>query len=282
MTSDRACHWSQKCSLVIFNMLACIIGYVVGLEAVFVASVWVMGSLCVVDDYHNGIPCEFNLYEKGSCFISDHLRMNRVWEKYLHNVFDRYVGSDSVVIEGGCHVGSHTLKLAYLSRHVHAFEPLPSSFSLLSKNKEINQMDNITLHKKALSDVQGVARYGWSTPSNPGASGLADNPMGLPSWSGECSEEVEVEVTTIDALKLDKLDFIKLDIEGYEPLAIQGGMATIASFMPIITMEIWSDHFGNLDINHPKTIFKNLLDLGYVYGQIGSSPDFLFVPSSRL
>ncbi|KZR67516.1 MULTISPECIES: FkbM family methyltransferase [Prochlorococcus] len=241
-----------------------------------------MTQVCTVDNFHNGCPCRFHLYSEGCCIISDKLRGNVVWEKYLHNVFERFIDKDSVVIEGGCHVGSHTLKLAFLAQHVHAFEPLPSSFSLLSKNAEINGFQNITLHQKALSNVSSIAHYGWSTAQNPGASGLANNPMGLPEWHDPNAKKIEVETTTIDSLGLKRLDFIKLDIEGYEPLAIKGGLTAIAEFQPVITMEVWSDHAGTLDINHPKKIFAELLDLGYLYGQIGSTPDFLFIHKSRI
>ena len=236
----------------------------------------------IVENFHGNNSCLFYLYDEEKCVISDVLRKNTVWEKYLHNVFEQYITADSVVLEGGCHVGSHTMKLASLAGFVHAFEPLPSSYELLSKNIFENKFGNVCLHKFALSDRISTSRYGWSADGNPGASGLDSNPMGLPGWCQKPVEEIVVETTTIDELGLEKLDFIKLDIEGYEPLAIKGGLKTISKCMPVITMEVWSDHSGSLDLNRPREVFPDLFDMGYRYGQIGNSPDFIFIHESQL
>ncbi len=236
----------------------------------------------VVENFHKNNSCAFYLYDKGKCVISDVLRKNAIWEKYLHDVFEQYIGCNSVVLEGGCHVGSHTMKLASLAGFVHAFEPLPSSYELLSKNIVENKFENICLHKYALSDCVSTSRYGWSADGNPGASGLDCNPMGLPDWCKKPVDEIVVETTMIDELALEKLDFIKLDIEGYEPLAIKGGLKTISRCLPVITMEVWSDHSGGLDLNRPREVFPDLFEMGYRYGRIGASPDFIFIHKSKL
>ena len=82
-----------------------------------------------VENYHNGEPAFFKTYEPGTCPISDTLRSGVVWEEHLHNIFEKYVTKDSVVVEGGCHIGSHTVKLAQMAKTVHAFAPLPDSFN---------------------------------------------------------------------------------------------------------------------------------------------------------
>ena len=50
----------------------------------------------------------------------------------------------------------------------------------------------------------------------------------------------------------------------------------------VITMEAWSDHSGSLDLNRPREVFPDLFDMGYRYGQIGNSPDFIFIHESQL
>jgi hypothetical protein len=40
----------------------------------------------------------------------------------MHNIFEKYISKDDVIIEGGCHIGTHTLKLAMLGKKVLAFE----------------------------------------------------------------------------------------------------------------------------------------------------------------
>ena len=93
----------------------------------------------------------------------------------------------------------------------------------------------------------------------------------------KCKEQIEVSLITIDSLNLDKLDFIKIDVEGYEPKVIQGAMNTIIKFKPIIVIEIWKDHFGGVDFNYSKNLFQSLLTVGYEIHHIWG-PDFLFIP----
>ena len=160
---------------------------------------------------------------------------------------------------------------------MYAFEPLPCSNQLLDYNLRTNQIKNTILSINGLSDKPGNTTYGWSMDGNPGASGLNNNPMGIPEHS--VSTDIDVMLITIDSLHLEKLDFIKLDVEGYEPLVIEGGMETIAKYKPIITLESWSSHKGEISMEDTKLRFKMLLDMGYTLTNI-SGPDYLFLPET--
>jgi FkbM family methyltransferase len=195
----------------------------------------------------------------------------------MHYIFTQYINKDSIVLEGGCHIGSHTLKLAMLSKHVYGFEPMPKSYELLEKNIKINNLYNVTLYKKGLADTTSTVTFEWIPNDNPGGAGLSHNPMGKPEWIEPTEDTRDVELTTIDLLNLDKLDFIKLDVEGYEELVIKGGIQTIKKFKPIIALEAWCNHTGGVDINYTKNIFSNLLNIGYTLEHI-EGPDFLFKP----
>lgn len=236
---------------------------------------YIMSEPEQVDNFHNGKPAFFYVYE--NCFISNQLKKNLIWEKHLHDVFNEYITPNSIVIEGGCHIGSHTIKLGMLAKQVYAFEPMTSSYNLLEKNININKLKNVTIFKKGLSNNCNSAYFEWIPKDNPGGSGLCNNPMGKPAWIKEEENLTEVELITIDSLNLDRLDFIKLDIEGYEKLAISGGMKTIRKYKPVITLEVWSNHNGGIDINFTKNNFKELIDIGYDVIRI-RGPDFLFIP----
>ena len=218
---------------------------------------------------------QFDYYILEDCQISKSIKENAVWEPHLHAVFEKFVNKDSVVIECGCHIGTHTLLLASLSRKLYGFEPMPKTYEVLCKNIAINKIDNAILYKKGVANKEGKTKYSWIPNNNPGGSGLDNNPMGVPCGIACTNEHIEVELTTIDSLQLDKLDFMKIDVEGYEPLVIEGGMHTIQRCKPTIVMEIWKDHHCAVDVNYPKELFKNLLDIGYTVEHI-SGPDFLF------
>jgi FkbM family methyltransferase len=229
-----------------------------------------------VKNFHQNEDASFYVYKK--CIISDAVRRNEIWETYMHNVFEKYITKDSVVIDGGCHIGTHSVKLSKLAKKVYCFEPLPPSNELLKKNLQLNNCDNVEVFDCGLSDTFETANFGWIQVNNPGASFLDKNPMGLPDNSHNLDQNSEVNLITIDSLNLDQLDFIKLDVEGYEPKAINGGLNTIKKLKPIIIVECWANHSGGVDQAHTEKIFEVLFDIGYRMERV-SHCDWLFIPA---
>ena len=228
-----------------------------------------------VTNFHNNKTFLFAAYD--NCIISNVIKKGNKWEPFMHTIFEKYITQDSIVLEGGCHIGTHTLKIASLCKHVHAFEPLPSSNKLLKYNLITNNINNVTVYSEGLSDNVGQTEYEWIAKHNPGCAGLKNNPMGKIN-NCHINNVIKVNLTTIDNLEVEKLDFIKLDVEGYESLVINGALNTIKKYKPIITLECWSSHKGTYCIEYTKNLFNNLLNLGYEIVQINKGPDFLFLP----
>ena len=235
-----------------------------------------MSEIYKLDNYHDNSPAYF--YGLTNCYISNIIKRNEIWEPHLHRVFEKYVNKDSVVIECGCHIGTHTIKLAKMCNKIYGFEPMPDTNKILNQNIKLNNINNAFISRLGVSSEPGKTKFLWSQDGNPGASGLDNNPIGKPAWLESCKETIEVFLTTIDILRLDKLDFMKIDVEGYEQLVIQGAMTTINKCKPVMVIEVWSNHNGGVDINYTKNMFKHLLDIGYRIEHIGG-PDFLFLPS---
>ena len=231
-----------------------------------------------VDNYHNTRSINFFTYPRDKCIISNETSLNRIWESHMHQIFEKYITKQCVVLEGGCHIGTHTVKLALLGMRVLAFEPLIESNNILRKNIKLNNLHNITVYNDGLSNKPDVAFFQWIGHNNPGASGLSNNPMGTPSYSKKTDKQIPVNLITIDSLCLDNLNFIKLDVEGYEINVIEGGINTIKKYKPIITLEVYENFNGKFSIEHTKTTFKILLDIGYTVHHI-AGPDFLFLPT---
>lgn len=220
----------------------------------------------------------FKFYILDNCMISNYIKNNQIWENHMQDIFKKYVNKDSIVIECGCHIGTHTLPLASLCKKLYGFEPMPDTYNILNQNIKLNNVNNCIIYKKGVADKEGVTQYCWIPENNPGGSGLNNNPMGKPNWIPYTNKNIEVELTTIDLLELDNLDLIKIDVEGYETLVINGAINTIKKCRPVIIMEVWKTHNGDFDINYTKTLFKNILELGYNVSQL-SGPDFLFLPN---
>jgi FkbM family methyltransferase len=234
-----------------------------------------------ITNFHEKESGFFYLYRHD--FIGLEIKQNKVWEPHLHRIFEKYITKDSVVLEGGCHIGAHSVKLSKLSNKVYCFEPLKESNKILRKNLIRNNCLNTIVFDEALSDAQNITKFAWMPFYNLGGSGLDDNPMGIPHGENiatNLDESYPVKTVSIDFFNFNKLDFIKLDIEGYETKAINGAIETIKRLNPIIVLECWSNHFGQTDPNHTKEQFKILLDLGYSVEQVGIS-DWLFLPRNK-
>ena len=220
----------------------------------------------------------FHYYTLDNCIISTDLKHNKPWEPYMNVIFERYIHKDSVVIECGCHIGVHTVKMASLCKTIYGFEPMPDTYHVLAKNIRLNGIQNAVLYKKGVADKSGMTKYAWSIAGNPGGSGLANNPMGVPSWCPPMDKTIDVELMTIDSMNLDRLDFMKLDVEGYEPLVIKGAINTITKYKPVIVMEIWKSHYTTeIDLQYATELFKDLLDIGYAVKYVAGA-DFIFLP----
>ena len=59
------------------------------------------------------------------------------------------------------------------------------------------------------------------------------------------SEEV-VQTKTIDSFDFPKMDFIKIDVEGWEEQVILGGLETIKKYNPKIYIEIWRKNYDSI------------------------------------
>ncbi len=144
-------------------------------------------------------------------------------EIYLDEVYDRFykMMQDDIVIDVGAHVGAFTLKAARRVRNgkVVAVEPHPSNYRLLLKNIAFNKLENVIPINSALSNYHGMAKLYLSKDSVQHS---------LRSTKGKY---IEVEVKTLDwllsELKLSKVNFIKIDVEGAELDVLKGAEKTL-------------------------------------------------------
>lgn len=170
--------------------------------------------------------------------VGDKIASQGLYEKENLELLLRLLRSipQPVVLDIGANIGNHTLAFATVASRVHAFEPIPRIHALLKQNVEQNQLANVALHALALSDSEGEATIHMVTNGNYGASSFDQR-------SGE-SEAVTVSRrrgdTLLAELGVDKVDFIKIDVEAHEVYVLRGLMATLQDQRPFITME-WND-----------------------------------------
>jgi FkbM family methyltransferase len=156
-------------------------------------------------------------------------------------------GDGVVVIDGGANIGPLTLYWGQGMRDwgtVTAFEPQRFIYYALAGNIALANLFNVTAVHAALSDHTGTIEVPTFDYSRPFCSGSISLLATLPDHSKRAEElraaatgKESVPAVTIDSLGLDRLDFLKLDIEGMEPAALSGARETIARCKPIVTAE---------------------------------------------
>jgi len=149
-----------------------------------------------------------------------------------------HLKSGDVVLDVGANMGVFSILASKIAKMVIAFEPLESARSLLQDNIRLNEAGNITVIPAAVSNASGSAAL-----QNPGGIGTAR--FASLADEGGSTPSAIVPVTTVDetvtSLGLSSVDFMKMDIEGAEPLALQGAAETISRFKPHLSICTYHD-----------------------------------------
>ena len=237
-------------------------------------------NITSLKNYHNGEEAKFRLFKY--CGVSDCIRRGFRWEEHQHWLADRFLNKDSIVIEAGSHIGTLTVKLSKCAGKVYAFEPIKQTLNVLKENIKINHCDNVEIINKGLSNEIGTTKVQWIHPNNPGGTGLHGS--NVKKDFNDINEDIIVDLITIDSMNLDRLDYIKIDVEGYEHMVIEGAKETIRKFKPPMVIECFEEigvNTGKIASNeYLNEKFKFLLDLGYTY-EHQYFEDFLFLPSTN-
>ena len=135
------------------------------------------------------------------------------------------VEGDGTAIDAGANVGSYTRIMAGRFSHVHAFEPAPDTAACLERNvREWGLEGRVTVHAAALSDgTAGVSMAGSARRR---------------SVTRRVEDGGDIASVAIDALGLDDLAFLKIDVEGFEERVLRGARGTLARCRPAVMMEV--------------------------------------------
>lgn len=173
------------------------------------------------------------------------------------------VKAGDVVLDCGANVGTfvrYCLKRG--AKKIIAIEPAPENIEVLRRNfvKEIEE-GRVVVYPKGVWDKDDFLEL-HTDPHNSAADSFV---IEKKDWG----VVEKVPLTTIDKLvpelQLDKVDFIKMDIEGAETNALQGGMETIRKFQPRMAISVYHQP------DHPKRV-PQLVKQALDKYQVGCGP----------
>jgi len=161
--------------------------------------------------------------DRNDLAICKTLAKEYVWEENEVNFLKKIIVPNMSVIDIGANIGCFTLLFAQWvgsQGKVYSFEPEPSNLKLLMKNLTANRIKNVCCFQDAVFNKNEKKSLFLST-YNMGDHRLID----FFAYEGDDKrEKIEVESVRLDSIISDseKIDFIKVDIQGSEIQALQG------------------------------------------------------------
>lgn len=156
---------------------------------------------------------------EGDLIVSRSYTVYGEWAQLELDLMLRFINSGDVVIDGGAFIGGHTLAFSNAvgsTGKVISFEPRPNVFNILKENVDRCRKSPVEIINRGLSD---------SNQSLPAAKSLSDTNQG--GFSLQFGGAVQPGEPSFLCMALDELNektvnFVKLDIEGMEAVALSG------------------------------------------------------------
>lgn len=166
------------------------------------------------------------------------------YEPDLAKCYENILPRGATVLDVGANVGAHTLRLARVvgpSGKVHAFEPTGFAIGKLKRNLALNpevsqvvEAHHMFLGENDSPDAPSEICASWPLGSQP--PGELSEFCGLPqSTAGAVSMRLD---TFVENARLQRIDFVKLDVDGHEAEVLAGGVKTIEQFYPDFVVEL--------------------------------------------
>lgn len=149
----------------------------------------------------------------------------------------RAVANDSeVVLDIGANIGCTALLLGEFSKEVYAFEPSPTTFAFLKSNISRSGLTNIFLQNIGLGAESYESTLTFA-PSNRSGGFVSNQTQ---ASAGHTIEKIVIRQLDefVNSLNLKKIDFVKIDVEGFEGHVLRGATQTLSSCKPVVVLEL--------------------------------------------
>jgi FkbM family methyltransferase len=196
-----------------------------------------------------------------------------IYYDFLDQAFDNLMSiikEDYVIIDIGANIGRFTFHFAQIAKkgRVICFEPDSTNYAALQINANLNNFDNISFYQLGLgSSAERVPLFNVNE-NNPGMNRV------LPNESNIAFPFEMIDIKRLDQIEelldINKIDLIKIDVEGFEFEVLQGSERLIDQFKPFLFVEINSD---NLDEHNSSVqeLLKWILSKGYLIRDASSN-----------
>ena len=180
-----------------------------------------------------------NIAGKDRTIVSDddYLKhIKRGFEPEMVALYRSLLKRGDVVLDVGANIGCTAIVFSELAQMVHAFEPSRTTCNFLRRNIAGAGLTNVAIHDVGLGAVSGEFPLTFN-PSNR-SGGFVSNQ--LRAGAGHVIETISLRTADemVKALNIPKVDFIKIDVEGFERDVLMGAKGLIAAHRPVVVLEL--------------------------------------------
>lgn len=192
-------------------------------------------------------------------WLGQYVYLNGVYEPPTASLFVELIKPGTTVLDVGANAGFFTLLSSAITGKegkVYAFEPVPTVKQRLMSNIALNDFDNIKVVPKAASERAAMVTIYEGPEGHKGISSL--RPL------ESASQSLTVEAIAIDDLahEIGTVDFIKIDVEGAELLALRGMQKVVDRDRPFMIIEFTDSYLRSFG-HTAKQMAEWLQEYGY-------------------
>ncbi|MGM9427157.1 FkbM family methyltransferase [Hydrogenophaga sp. MI9] len=201
-------------------------------------------------------------------YIDKIIFVEGIYEKRFLSFMKGLLPGNSVILDIGANTGNHAIYLSQVASRIHCFEPNPEAYERLVENIALNGIQNIQCHQLGLGNENSVASFQVNLDGNLGNSGYVSDTAEPPRNTKIIQLPIQRGDGYIDGLGLDVIHFIKIDVEGLEPMTLEGLQKTIARHRPVVAFEFHGQHAKKDDFPSIKSSLP-----GYIFVEICFAPE---------
>ena len=218
---------------------------------------------------------------KGDNIICKYLTDTHNWEEHISKKLIEYYKPNSNFIDIGSNYGVHSLYVAnYIKNNkfngkVYSYEIQPKIYDLFITNISDNHLnDYINPYLIGLSNIDNTMNVdfinNYDYGNNPGGTSIID--IDNKNLNKDNLISTSVILKQLDSFNINNVSIIKIDVEGYELLTLEGSLNTIMNNKPVILIEIWNknlEEYKNWFIkNLPNYKLENISNDDYILSPV--------------
>ena len=174
---------------------------------------------------------------KDPYMINFHCRQGEI--NTLELIASQFINDDAIALDIGANIGVTSVSMARLfkSGTVYSFEPSKSNYEFCCQNLKLNGITNCFPYQIAIGNEEGEVDFlhtDFGAGSHVVTNATLSKKYGTYKVRINSIDNILKELDSRE-IKIDQVDFIKIDVEGFELSVINGMEETIEKYNPYMT-----------------------------------------------